>query len=336
MLRKVAFSGKVLTAVGLMALLLWLSHPSEILRLVAGADRRLLLAGFCAILAVIPLGVSRWHLILRSRNAQIGWCTAARLVLIGQFFNQILPSSLGGDVARGWLAVRACASVATLVGSILVDRLAGLLAALLLVVAGLPRLSTTVPPDLLWGVLILVVGLFTGLGIAASADALVPRRWLSGKIGHIAAVLHDVRAQMKSITGLFALILSLAIHLITIGAIVLFARAIGLDISYRECLIVVPIALIASAVPISIAGWGVREGAMVVGFGLYGIAPEKALIPSLFLGFATAVAALPGGCLWLNIRHASTRWQKADAKQLASAAASGETRVFTHVSEPTK
>jgi glycosyltransferase 2 family protein len=324
MLRKIGFLGKVLTAIGLMALLVWLSDPSEILRLIAGVDKLLLLIGFCAILALIPLGVSRWHLILHSRKAQIGWWTVARLVLIGQFFNQFLPSSLGGDVARGWLAVRSGVPVSTLVGSILVDRLAGLLAALFLVVVGLPRLSATVPPDLLWSVVVLVVGLLIGLGIAASADTLVPRRWLRGKIGHVAGVWHDVRAQMKSVTGLFALVLSLAIHLITIGAIMLFAWTIGLDIGYRECLVVVPIALIASAVPISIAGWGVREGVMVVGFGLYGIDPEKALIPSLFLGFATAVAALPGGCLWLNIRRASTAWQKAGERQMALQATSGE------------
>lgn len=75
---------------------------------------------------------------------------------------------------------------------------------------------------------------------------------------------------------------------------------------------------------------------MVVGFGLYGIDPGKALIPSVFLGFATAVAALPGGCLWLNIRHASTRWLKAGARQLDSATASCKTRLFEHVTEPRK
>jgi uncharacterized protein (TIRG00374 family) len=336
MLRRIGFLAKLLTAIGLMASLLWLSHPAEIFRLIAGVNKLLLLAGFCAILALIPLGVSRWHLILRSRKANIDWWTVARLVLIGQFFNQFLPSSLGGDVARGWLAVRSGVSVSTLVGSILVDRLAGLLAALFLVVAGLPRLSATVPPDLLVSVIVLVVGLFIGLGVAASADTLVPRHWLTGKVGHVLAIWQDIRAQMKSITGFFALGISLATHLITIGAIMLFARAIGLDISYGECLIVVPIALIASAVPISIAGWGVREGVMVVGFGLYGVDPEQALIPSLFLGFATAVTALPGGCLWLTIRRAKKPWQETGAPQIASRAPSGEARVFEGVSKPTK
>jgi glycosyltransferase 2 family protein len=336
MLRKIGFLGKVLTAISLMATLLWLSHPSEILRLVVGADRALFLAGFCAIAAAVPLGVSRWHLILHARKAQIGWWPVARLIMIGQFFNQFLPSSVGGDVARGWLAVRSGVSVSTLIGSILVDRLAGLLAALFLVLAGLPRLSAIVAPDLMWSVVILVVGLLIALAIAVSADTLVPRRWLRGNIGHVAAIWHDVRAQMRSITGLCALILSLAIHLITIGAIVLFAWTIGLDISYPECLIVVPIALIASAVPISIAGWGVREGVMVVGFGLYGIDPEQALIPSVLLGFATAIVALPGGCLWLNIRR-TTQWQETVALQVLPSTISDEARVFedAHVSKRT-
>jgi uncharacterized membrane protein YbhN (UPF0104 family) len=311
-----------------MALLLWLSHPAEIFRLVVGADRLLLLAGFCEVLALIPVGVSRWYLILRSRKAQFGWWTVARLVMVGQFFNQFLPSSVGGDVARGWLGVRLGLPVSTSRRNHFGGSIGGTSCCPVVGSSGFaatvgnrsarPLLECRHP----------CAGLLTGLGIAAVADTLVPRRWLRGKVGHVAAIWHDVCAQMKSITGLCALILSLGIHLIIIGAIVLFAWTIGLDISYRECLIVVPVPLIASAVPISIAGWGVREGVMVVGFGLYGIDPEEALIPSLFLGFATAVTALPGGCLWLNIRHASTPWQKGGARQLGLPATSGENAVF--------
>ncbi len=64
----------------------------------------------------------------------------------------------------------------------------------------------------------------------------------------------------------------------------------------------IPLVMVASAIPISVAGWGVREGAMVAALGLVGVGEAQAFAISLLLGLMLIVAGLPGGLLWLRSR----------------------------------
>jgi len=81
--------------------------------------------------------------------------------------------------------------------------------------------------------------------------------------------------------------------------------AIGLDINveWSGFLLIIPLVTLMMVVPISIAGWGVREGVMVVGFGYLGVAPEAALALSILYGLLMLVVALPGGIVWALKRN---------------------------------
>jgi len=63
-------------------------------------------------------------------------------------------------------------------------------------------------------------------------------------------------------------------------------------------------------VPISIAGWGVREGIMVVGFGYLGVASEASLALSILYGLSILVVALPGGIIWMFKRSHISKSKK--------------------------
>jgi uncharacterized membrane protein YbhN (UPF0104 family) len=56
-------------------------------------------------------------------------------------------------------------------------------------------------------------------------------------------------------------------------------------------------------IPISIAGWGVREGIMVMGFGYLGVPPEQALALSILYGLLLLVVAIPGVIIWFLSGH---------------------------------
>jgi len=60
--------------------------------------------------------------------------------------------------------------------------------------------------------------------------------------------------------------------------------------------------LLILTIPISIGGWGVREGAMVTAFALVGVPGEGALVLSLLFGVIGLVVSLPGGIVWLMMR----------------------------------
>ncbi len=91
-------------------------------------------------------------------------------------------------------------------------------------------------------------------------------------------------------------------HLLTIATVTLFARGTGISLSFFNCLLIVPTVMLVTTIPISIAGWGVRESAMVAGFGLIGMAPGDALALSVLYGLFTILIALPGGVVWLVTR----------------------------------
>ncbi|NQV46339.1 MAG: flippase-like domain-containing protein, partial [Rhodospirillaceae bacterium] len=82
-------------------------------------------------------------------------------------------------------------------------------------------------------------------------------------------------------------------------AVYLMALSLGLDVTWLDCLILVPPVILITTLPISIAGWGIREGAMVTAFGLIGVPAEGALVLSLMFGLWGLVMGLPGGVIWL-------------------------------------
>ena len=85
---------------------------------------------------------------------------------------------------------------------------------------------------------------------------------------------------------------------VSLGVYVL-ALALGIEVTAVDCIALFPPVLLVTALPISIAGWGVREGAMMVAFGFIGVAPESALVLSVLFGLVVIVASLPGGLIWV-------------------------------------
>ncbi|MBI3445256.1 MAG: flippase-like domain-containing protein, partial [Magnetospirillum sp.] len=74
---------------------------------------------------------------------------------------------------------------------------------------------------------------------------------------------------------------------------------LGLNIDVIDCLVLVPPVILIMTLPISIAGWGVRETAMVAAFGYIGIEGHSALVLSVLFGLGNMATALPGGLVWL-------------------------------------
>ena len=77
---------------------------------------------------------------------------------------------------------------------------------------------------------------------------------------------------------------------------------LDLEVTFLDCLVLVPPVLLIMTIPISIGGWGVREGAMVALFGLIGVPGHGALALSVMFGLVGIAVAVPGGIVWLISR----------------------------------
>lgn len=264
--------------------------------------------------ALLPFAVQmvlaseRWRIVCARLGVGLRFIAALQIVAIGTFFNQTLPSAVGGDAMRVWLLVRDRIAFGKAVNTVLCDRVFALVVLIVLSTATLPLFFGHVS-DLhaRFGVTVFVAVGLAGVAVfllSGMQIAHLLRRWkLSRPFGELA---HDFHRLFTAPTVTISLaVWSLTIHLLTIVGAWVIARALAIDVDLLDCLIVIPPVVLVTMLPVTIAGWGVREGAMVVGFGLVGIRPSDALAISICLGLASIIVGLPGGLLWLWSRQAA-------------------------------
>jgi uncharacterized membrane protein YbhN (UPF0104 family) len=265
-------------------------------------DPRWIGLGLLLLLAQVLLLALRWRRIVIQCGSDLSLAQAFRFSMIAAFFNQTLPSSVGGDALRVWfLGKHANWRVAAY--SVLLDRVIGVVALAAIVVACLPWTLALVRDPVGRAALLLI-----GWGFIAAGAIFVglawPRlqilqRWVPTR--HLAAVATVALSILRSPPALAAIFsLSIAIHMITTLAGWCAARAIGADIPLSYCLFLVPPVILLTAVPISIAGWGVREGAMVAAFAYAGLPQSDGLIVSLLFGAGFLAVGVIGGIFWIT------------------------------------
>jgi len=149
------------------------------------------------------------------------------------------------------------------------------------------------------GLLTLVLG---GLGCLL---VLLGLRWMPSGLADRAAVrplvaLSDSAWRVLGSRRALPPVLGLMLlpHLIDITVVWLFALALGTEAGWSTIALVFPPAILTAAVPVSVAGWGLREGALVLGFGIIGLPADAALACSLLYGASAVVTGLIGGAVW--------------------------------------
>jgi uncharacterized membrane protein YbhN (UPF0104 family) len=267
---------RVAVSVALIAWILRGTDPREVLAIFRTADVRYILIAIC----LIPIGyvssVSRWRILLRAQGGDASFGFLTRSLMTGVFFNNLLPSTIGGDAIRAWDTARSGVSRGTALTIIMVDRFVGLLALLLFATVGLlfaGRLTERVP-DLAFWVL--------GVGAAMVATAVLlflPSRLgkltLPGKLAQIASALFAFQGKGKALAGAFLWSLCLQTAVVINGWVM--ARALHVEIGLAPFFVIVPLAVFITMIPVSINGIGVRENLFVFFFAALGVAEASGL-----------------------------------------------------------
>lgn len=271
-------------------------------------------------LSVVPLQTLRWMIVLKVNGNVRRFAPTLGMVLIGHFFNQTLPSSVGGDAVRAWCAWRTGLAPADAAATVVLDRVISLVAPLMLTACTLPWLIAVIPYPAaraaVIGVLIAGIGGLLALTALARFAPFFSRRprW------HVAlALLAPARRLAFSARSMLAS-MALSIGVLVIFCYIVFDLAVtlGTRVTLGDCLLLIPPVFLASAIPVSIAGWGVREGAMVIALGFADVPPAVAFATSVLFGLTIAVASLPGAALWLADGY--TTGNLAQAANLTAAA----------------
>lgn len=264
-------------------------------------DPSMLAAAVGLMIVQLLLGAVRWGMVLRTLQAGFSWAQTVAVYYIGVFFAQVLPGAVGGDAVRMWFSRKAGLPLHTAINSVMLERAVTVYGLVLLVSLTQPILQERVP-DLpgAWIFQMLLVLATGGILTLAVMDRL-PRslsRWRL--VRGLAQLAADTRALFfHPLKGLGTLAVAVVGHANLSMAVYMLAAGLGLDIHPIDCLVLIPPVVLVMTLPISIAGWGVRETAMVTAFGFVGVAPESSVVLSVIYGIVTMLTALPGGLVFL-------------------------------------
>jgi hypothetical protein len=269
--------------------------------LMAATDWRSVLGIVGVMVLQVIVAVFRWYRIMISQGVQISVRRSARYFWLGLFFNQLLPSSIGGDAIRGYCLVRDGQSVGRATLSVLLDRILGMAGLVVLIALAIPYAMNLINnPEMQWGMMSALLVVIAGF-IAILFIDIFTRRFSSWRVMKgLTTLASDARQLLGSRQGLGLLLFSVLIHILSIVVVGMLSSALSIKVDWIALTIIVPITTLLITIPLSIAGWGVREGVMVVGLGYVGIAPEEALALSILYGLLTLVVALPGVLAWLT------------------------------------
>jgi len=250
----------------------------------------------------IFVGVVRWREISAECGAPLELGRAMRYNVIGAFFNQTLPSAIGGDAVRLWLVARAGAGWRAATYSIFVDRAIGLVALAIVVVASLPWSYELITDPHGRSALLLVdfAALAGGVGFlifGALKWSWLKTWWATHHI-HACAVIAN-RVIFNAKRGPIVAILSLLVHVLAVVIAWCVVKSIAAPVSFGQTFLLIPPIMLITLMPISIAGWGVREATMGLAFGFAGLSANEGVNVSLLFGAVLFIVGAIGGLVWI-------------------------------------
>src|SRR5579862_251433 len=242
--------------------------------------------------AVIAVGTWRWRLLLTAQHVDVPFRSLMNSYLVANFFNQILPSNVGGDVVRIGDTSKPVGSTTLAAMLVLVDRGIGLLGLAFVAAVGASITAWISPtlgpigPGILWLILaaaIVATGWAVwmphGVGALLKPLRVLHQEWVGERIEQLMAALHKFRSARS------ALVIGFAAAVVVQGLLVLFyvsiALALRYEISIADLAVVVPISLVIQMLPVSLGGLGVRESTFVLYLKPFGVAQQSALTLSL-------------------------------------------------------
>jgi len=262
-----------------------------------------LLAITLVTLLVANLFVSlRWHVILSAQVPSPGVGRLLKITFVGLFFNQVLPTGIGGDAVRAWRCRKLGIRLGAAIKSILLDRACGYLVLVVIYSASLPSLLSILPEPRQRASVVAVLGAaLLGLLVLLFLDCL-PRAML--RLGVIAPLAELSRESRRLFTHPRRCGIVLGLSILTIGLTILgfklVADSVGSHLSLANWIMIVPPVSLIQLLPVSFAGWGVREVVLVVALAPFGVPAETALATSVLLGLCLIIIGVPGGLLWLT------------------------------------
>jgi len=309
MKRGALLAAKVAVSLALLAYLFATSDVRALEERVRSADLLMLTAAVACYVAMLGLATWRWRLLLEALGCPAPLKHLTASYLVATFFNNFLPSNIGGDVVRVRDGSRLTGSTAASLAVVGIDRILGFGALYALAAVAFALAPSTVrglagARTVVGGLAVVFLALayvFFRPGIARRVMALSRLDridWIRDQFEVVQGAVHSYRARVQTVWLAFGV--SVALQALVVWYYLAVAHSLRIPLHASAAFLMVPLCTLLQAVPVSFNGWGLREGLFTLYFAQVGLPRESALAFSLLGAGLIILLSLSGAVVWLT------------------------------------
>jgi uncharacterized membrane protein YbhN (UPF0104 family) len=262
-------------------------------------------AAVASIVAALVVGALRWRALLEIAGVHLSAGQLGRVYAVSTFAQTFLPTSVGGDVARSLLVTRNGPILARTASTVVVDRAGGLVGLLAVAWIAIAAGSSPVPTHAVAGLAWATLGV--ALGTAVIVVLLLRRppwfmRLIPARAFETARNAGRVARDVIRNPGALVVLLSTSVVFQALVAFQIWAlaRCLGNHPSFGAAAVTLTLVTFATLIPLSIGGFGIREGSYVVLLASVGVDATNATLISLGTVVVLLIASLPGAVLMIT------------------------------------
>jgi uncharacterized protein (TIRG00374 family) len=279
-----------------------------VIEILKSSNKILLLLSFSTNFFGIWITAVRWKTLLNTQKVRLGTGVLTVTVLIGSFFNNFLPTTIGGDVFRTYdSSKKANISLGTSASVILVERFSGIVSAVTYAVVALflgfttiGNQSVIIPIVIFFAITIILAFFIINPSVLRLGKLFSRFRYLSKLKERLYNIYKTLMSFKKYKMALIkVLIFSFLLQFAVILNYFLAAKALGINLTLTTFIFIVPVVATIAMIPISIGGIGLRENSLVFILVAMGAANEKAALCSLLIFFMLVLLGMVGGIVYI-------------------------------------
>ncbi|WP_425802985.1 lysylphosphatidylglycerol synthase transmembrane domain-containing protein [Desulfitobacterium sp. Sab5] len=275
---------------------------NQILGMIVGLKLKWLLAAIMWIILAMVVSTVKWQAIIKAQGLQLSNKELWHAYWVGIFFNNFLPSSIGGDAIRILWVAKLSGDSPGATSSVVIERV---LATMGLAIVGLLGCMFVDNPDhkliTLFGFLIILTLVLLALVMSGRAPKFLQAN--QNKIFKFIAgmIEHGLKARRNPLFIIKALLWSIIFQLCIVGTNYALFKGLSLNmVDILKSVYVIPATSVASMLPLGINGYGLREGAYVMLLAPFGVPKAGAFSASVLFAFLVSICSLWGGWVWLR------------------------------------
>ncbi len=305
---------KIVVSAGLLYFLLSQVDLARLAQQARSASPTWLAGALGLYLLMIFISAWRWKLLLHAQHVEVPFSLLTNSFLVATFFNNFLPSNIGGDVIRIGDTARHARSKTLATTVVLVDRGVGVIGLVFVAALGATLAARAngvigpIGPGLLWAALAL--GLAVALPLLLLPHAVrrmlhplraIHQEWVGERIEKLVAALGKFRDAPQALLACFGG--AILVQAVLVGFYAAVAHAIGVNVSVAHLATLIPLSFVVQMMPLSVNGLGVREWVFGAYFTQIGLPLESALALSFIGAVLIMLFSTSGAVVYLSRRQ---------------------------------